>query len=113
MNSLRPLEVGAGIGGFFTCMEGLTEIFKHTESRLSLHQLKVHSILRNLPFSETGTEKKQTCILLSIWPLSYPFVLFRKEVSADGKIVKVFYYNGDLKERRLSVFRNFQRKRCS
>ncbi len=25
-------------------------------------------------------------------------------MSADGKIVKVFYYNGDLKERRLSVF---------
>jgi hypothetical protein len=43
--------------------------------------------------------------------LSYPFVLFRKEVSADGKIVKVFYYNGDLKERRLSVLSSFLKKK--
>jgi hypothetical protein len=35
----------------------------------------------------------------------------RKEVSADGKIVKVFYYNGDLKERRLSVFSSFSKKK--
>ena len=29
---------------------------------------------------------------------------FRKEVSADGKVVKVYYYNGDLKVRSSSIY---------